>query len=170
MGINMNKLKCYTVIGAIFVLIIGTLSHFLYEWTNYNYIIGLFTPVNESTWEHMKLIFFPMLLYSLFMILKLNKDYKCLVSSLSSGILLGTFLIPIIFYTYSGILGYNTFILDILTFAVSVIAAFYAAYKLALSCNMQRYTALLRGLIIVITICFLLFTYYPPNIGLFAIP
>lgn len=166
----MNKLKCYTVIGAIFVLITGTLSHFLYEWTNYNYIIGLFTPVNESTWEHMKLIFFPMLLYSLFMILKLKNNYKCLVSSLSSGILLGTFLIPVIFYTYSGILGFNIFILDLLTFAVSVIAAFYAAYRLTLSCNMQRYTILLWGLIIVITICFLLFTYYPPNIGLFAIP
>lgn len=170
MGINMSQLKYYTVIGAIFVLITGTLSHFLYEWTNYNFVIGLFTPVNESTWEHMKLIFFPMLLYSLFIMMKLKKDHICTASSLSSGILLGTLLIPVIFYTYTGILGYNIFILDLLTFAVSVLAAFYTVYKLALSYSMQRYTILLCGLIIVMTICFLLFTYYPPNIGLFAVP
>lgn len=170
MGINMSQLKYYTVIGAIFVLITGTLSHFLYKWTNYNFVIGLFTPVNESTWEHMKLIFFPMLLYSLFMMIKLNKEHICTPSSLSSGILLGTLLIPVIFYTYTGILGYNIFILDLLTFAVSVLAAFYTVYRLALSCRMQRYTILLCGLIIVMTICFLLFTYYPPDIGLFAVP
>ena len=61
----MKQLKRCIIIGTIFVLILGTLSHFFYEWSNDNQIIGLFSPVNESVWEHMKLVFFPMLFYSI---------------------------------------------------------------------------------------------------------
>ena len=61
----MNKLKCYTIAGAVFVLIAGTVSHFVYEWSGNRPAVGLFFPVNESVWEHMKLVFFPMLFYAL---------------------------------------------------------------------------------------------------------
>lgn len=165
----MNHLKRYSIIGVIFVLITGTLSHFIYGWTENNFIIGLFVPINESTWEHMKLLFFPMLLYS-FIIAPKFKGNKCIASSLYAGILLGTFLIPVVFYTYTGIIGYNIFILDLLTFALCVLSAFYVACRLALSCAMQKYKILLCGLIFVTFLCFLLFTYLPPSIGLFAIP
>ena len=53
-------LKTYTIIGVFFVLAAGSLAHFLYDWTGSNAIAGLFVPVNESVWEHMKLLFFPM--------------------------------------------------------------------------------------------------------------
>lgn len=45
----MSQLKRYMIIGTIFVIILGTLSHFFYEWTNNNYIVGFLTPINEST-------------------------------------------------------------------------------------------------------------------------
>lgn len=166
----MNRLKTYTIIGIIFVTILGTLSHFFYEWSNNNTIIGFVSPVNESTWEHMKLIFFPMLLFSMFAIPKLKKDYPCISSALWFGILSGTFAIPIIFYTYTGIIGYNIFILDILTFIFSVVAAFLISYKLTLSCKMQTYKVLLCMIVCVMAIGFVLFTIYSPNINLFYVP
>lgn len=166
----MKQLKSYTMAGTIFVLILGTLSHFFFEWSNSSYVVGLFTPVSESTWEHMKLIFFPMLLYSLAMIPKLRRTHPCIFSALPSGILLGTLLIPIIFYTYTGMLGKNFLILDIATFALSTIIAFYAVYRLALSCKMQSYTLLLWAAVGLFTIFFMVFTYYPPDISLFADP
>ena len=89
----MNQLKRYTIIGTVFVIFLGTISHFFYDWSNNNFIVGLFAPVNESTWEHMKLIFFPMLLFSLFAIPKLKENHPCITSSLFSGILVGTALI-----------------------------------------------------------------------------
>lgn len=49
----------------IVTMILGTLNHFLYDWSGKNPVIALFTPVNESVWEHMKLLFFPFLLLSL---------------------------------------------------------------------------------------------------------
>lgn len=116
----MKKLNVYLLIGTIFVIITGTISHFVYELSGSNLIIGLFFPVNESTWEHMKLIFFPMLICALFLNWQLKKEYPCITCALHFGILLGTFLIPVIFYTYSGILGTNLTVLDISTFIISV--------------------------------------------------
>ena len=166
----MNNLKRFTITGAIFVIITGTISHFIYEWSGQNFILGFFFPVNESTWEHMKLCFFPMLAYSSFMDKKLKVDYPCVTSSLLSGILLGTFLIPVFFYTYSGILGNNYALVDISVFLISVIIAFFAVYKLTLSCRMDSCTTWLRLLVAAMVVCFFVFTYLPPDIGLFIEP
>lgn len=166
----MKRLKCYTIIGIIFVILTGTLFHFLYDWTNKNFIVGLFTPINESVWEHMKLLFFPMLLYSFVMILNLKADYPCITSSLCFGILIGTLLIPIFFYAYTFILGKNTLFFDILIFVLSSIIAFFTAYKFTLSCKLQPYTFLLCFLVDVLFICFVVFTLYPPHLKIFADP
>lgn len=101
----MKQLKHYTINGILFVLVSGSLTHFFYEWSGHNPIVGLFTPVNESIWEHMKLLFFPMLAYSFFMVFKLKADYPCIRSALCFGILAGTLCIPILFYTYTALLG-----------------------------------------------------------------
>ena len=154
--------------GTIFVLITGTLFHFIYDWSGKNFLLGFFFPTNESTWEHMKLSFFPMLIYSFYMNRKLRADHPCVTSALLSGTLLSTFLIPVLFYTYSGILGYHLMPLDISTFVVSVILGFVAVYRLTMSCKMQPYTNLLETLVFITAICFILFTYHPPDIGIFT--
>ena len=69
--------------GALFTLILGTVGHFFYEWSGENKIVGIFFPVNESTWEHMKLTLFPTMLYmgvsALFV--KSNGNRRKIVSS-----------------------------------------------------------------------------------------
>ena len=52
--------------GYVFTSALGTLLHFLYDLTGENVAVSFFSAVNESTWEHMKLLFFPMFLFSLF--------------------------------------------------------------------------------------------------------
>ena len=166
----MKHLKRYTIIGIIFVLITGTLSHFLYDWTRGNHIVRLFTPINESVWEHMKLLFFPMLLYSLTMILKFHRKYSCITSALCFGILTGAFLIPLFYYGYTFILGKNVFILDISTFILSIIIAFWLSYRLTLSCRLESYTPILCIMVFILFICFLVFTYHPPQASIFQDP
>ena len=166
----MDKLKRYTIIGIIFVLITGTLAHFVYEWSGNNAGLGLIFPINESVWEHMKLSFFPMLVYSLYMDKKVRDEYPCVTSSLLFGVLMSTFLIPVLFYSYSGILGYTSTVLDIATFVVSVLLSFWAVYRLSLSCRLVSYTPLLQFAVIIVAICFVLFTYFPPDIGIFQDP
>lgn len=166
----MKQLMGYTIIGIFFVLILGTLSHFLYDWSGNNTIIGLFTPVNESVWEHMKLIFFPMLLYSLVMIFRLRGTYPRITFALCCGILAGTLLIPVLYYTYISILGKGSLILDIGIFILSILIAFGLAYKLTLSCAPSAYTLLSCCLVCLLFICFLLFTYHAPDALIFEDP
>lgn len=166
----MKQLKRYTIIGIIFVLITGTLAHFLYDWTGNNPIVGLLTPINESIWEHMKLLFFPMLLYSLIMILKFQPKYSCITSALCFGILVGAFLIPLFYYAYTSILSRNFFILDISIFILSIVIAFLLSYRLTLSCRLESYTLLLCIMVCILFVCFLVFTYHPPNATIFQDP
>lgn len=166
----MKQLKSTMIVGALFVLITGSLSHFLYDWTGHNIFIGLFSPVNESIWEHMKLLFFPMLLYSLIIMFKFRKKYPCLTSSLCFGIITGTMLIPVLYYAYTAVLGKNIFLLDIGTFILSVLTAFLLSCRFTLSCRLKPYTLLLCPLVGILFICFLRFTYHPPALKIFESP
>ncbi len=166
----MKHIKHYTIIGTIFVLITGTLAHFLFDWSGNNQIVGFFTPINESIWEHMKLLFFPMLLYSIIMFLKFHEKYSCITSAFCFGMLAGTFLIPLFYYAYTSILGKNIFMLDISIFILSVVIAFWLSYKLTLSCSLESYTFLLCLMICILLICFFVFTYCPPDTIIFQNP
>ena len=163
----MKQLKLWFAIGAFFVLITGTLSHFLYGWTGKNAFIGFFTPVNESVWEHMKLLFFPMLLFALAMGWKWKGEFPCIASALSFGILAGTVFIPAFFYGYTAILGKDIFFSALAGFFLSIAVAFWAAYRLTLSCRLQKHTLLLCGAVGVLFLCFLVFTYHPPEFAIF---
>lgn len=166
----MKHLKLYTVIGILFVIIFGTLLHFVYQWTGKNFLAGFVSPVNESVWEHMKLAFFPMLLYSSFMNQQLKENDPCVTSSLYFGIILSTLLIPVIYYAYTSILGHHIPALDIATFVLSIIISFVTIYFLTLSCKMEPYQLPLKLIVGLLTLLFFLFTYAPPAFPLFAEP
>ena len=166
----MKQLKTYTIIGILFVIITGTLSHFFYDWSGNSRIVGFVTPINESVWEHAKLLFFPMLLYTLFMISRLREEYPCITSSLLFGLLAGTLLIPVLYYAYTAILGKNLLFLDIGIFLLSVLAAFRLSYEFTLSCRLKPITRLLGTIVFFLLVCFLLFTYNPPSSRIFEIP
>lgn len=166
----MKGLKSYKISGIIFVSFLGTLFHFAYEWFGNNIFVGLFTPVNESVWEHTKLFFFPMLIYSFYLNKKIGKDYPCLISAMISGELLGVASIIVMFYTYTGIIGFNTAFADISTFYISVILAFCVVYKLTISCKADKYGKLLKLLQILVICLYIIFTFFPPDIPLFISP
>ena len=105
-----------TIAGILCVSILGTLLHFTYRWSGRNPLIGLIAPVNESVWEHMKLLFFPMLLFGLWN-LKGVTD-ACRISAFHAGLLMGTLLIPVLFYAYTSVLGRNFLVLDIALFYI----------------------------------------------------
>ncbi len=152
-----NNLKHYTFIGILFVSISGTLSHFVYEWSGKKPFLALFFPINETTWEHMKLTFFPALAFALFMAYRLRFLYPHIISALSAGILLGTFSIPAIFHAYSGILGFHTLFLDIATFLLSVFITFISAYFFTISDKLKKQSFWIF-LIVCLALCFFFFS------------
>ena len=71
-----RRLNIFLIIGAVFTIITGTLLHFVYEWSGESLLVGIFSPINESVWEHLKLLFFPMSVWILLGILFLEKNSK----------------------------------------------------------------------------------------------
>ena len=87
-----------------------------------------------------------------------------------AGILAGAWLMPVLFYAYSGILGENYMGLGITTFVIAVLVSFIRTYRLTLSCRGVPFLIPLWTAVIITFACFLLFTYLPPDLGLFVSP
>ena len=166
----MKSIKFYMLTGTIFVSVLGTLFHFVYEWSGNNVLVGLFTPINESIWEHTKLLFFPMLIYSVYLTRKTGAQYPCIGAALISGTLAGAASIIALFYTYSGIIGFNVAAADISIFFISVIISFYIVYKIATTCKDTIYNTLSLTLWIMMICLYIIFTISPPQIPLFISP
>ena len=60
-----KRIKTIELFAFIIASILGVIFHFLYNWTGQIRFIGFFVPVNESIWEHLKLIFYPITIVSL---------------------------------------------------------------------------------------------------------
>ena len=166
----MKTLKSYLILGFFVTGLAGTLLHFVYQWTGENAVAALFSPINESTWEHMKLIFFPVTVWALLIPESLKDARPSLLPALMLSALVGTWSIPVLFYTYSGILGRNFAPLDISTFFISLLIAFLLAWKLSDNENVYRKRLLIYGLCALMAGLFFLFTFFPPEIGLFREP
>lgn len=163
----MSRTKLYFIGGILFTAILGTLSHFFYDWTGRGALIGLVSPVNESTWEHMKLVFFPLLLWTLLASPGLSGEYPAISGALLLGNILGTLSIPVLFYTYTGILGRDVFPLDIAVFLAAVLISFRFAWKKKDSRGILQYQALIWIFTGIFVVLFFVFTFYPSGIGLF---
>lgn len=166
-----NKLLKFQIFSVIFTWILGMLLHFTYEWSNENIIVAAFSAINESTWEHLKLLFFPMLITTVtgYFYLRPKDEYKNFLCAKTIGILAALSFVVVFFYTYTGIIGTNFAVLDIGSFFVGVFLGEFVAYKMTLSmkcCN--KLSAVI--VLVILLLCFITFTFNAPSIGLFRNP
>ena len=148
----------------------GTLLHFLYDLTGGATWTAPFSGVNESTFEHMKLLFWPMLVYAIIQSF-FFKDYENFWCIKTRGILLGLILIPVIFYTYNGAVGKSPDLLNISIFFISAAIVFlWETAKLNRNTAHGPCRPFALFTLISLALAFLIFTFYPPHIGLFLDP
>lgn len=155
----------------LFISVLGVLLHFTYEWSGDNPIVALFSAVNESTWEHLKLLFFPMLLLTIIELLftekrQLPSNY---LFARTIGILSGMAFIVIAFYTLTGVFAKLPDAVNIALYFLGVFLALYIENKINCG-NSQNHSAFAAIVLLALTIAFFVFTKYPPSIGLFANP
>lgn len=162
------SLKARKLTGFLFVSAAGTFLHFLYDITGENIAAGLISAVNESIWEHMKLIFYPMVLFSLAESVCVKGEKSSVRCGSLAGILLALVLIPVLYYTYTGISGVNADWLNVTIFFLAAGAAFWLAYRLeAGNCTCQISFRIWWGVMILIAVVFTVATFAPPHIPLF---
>lgn len=159
----------FQILSTVFTVILGTILHFTYKWSNKNPLVVTFSAVNESTWEHLKLLFFPMLITTIIGYLYIGKIAPNFLCAKTIGIIVAMLFTVIFFYTYTGILGTNYAILNILTFIFSAILGEYVSYKLMYSV-FESNNNIAVFILSVLFISFIIFTFFPPKIGLFKDP
>ena len=164
-----NIILKFIIFSVIFVIILVTLLHFTYEWSGNNQFIASFSAVNESTWEHLKLLFFPMLLTTIIGFFYLEKSCPNYWCARLLGILTAILFTIVFFYTYTGIIGTNFAFVDISIFFVAVILGELVSYKVLVSSIDCNSSVALVGIILLLA-CFIIFTYFTPEIGLFKDP
>ena len=148
----------------------GTILHFLYDWTGGSILVAPFSGVNESTWEHMKLLFWPLFLFALVqrLFFKDQKNYWCVKLT---QILLGLVLIPVLFYTYNGVFGKSPDWINIAIFYVTAALVFlfewWAFKRDWLPC---KHPLLAFSVICLVGVLFVVFTFATPQIPLFQYP
>ena len=103
---------------------LGTLAHFAYRWSGGALLAGVFCAVNESVWEHMKLLFFPAMGCTVIQLAVERVQGGAVPAARALGVTAGLAAIPALYYTYSGILGFHVLGVDIAIFYLSAALTF----------------------------------------------
>lgn len=160
----------FALIGSLFSIILGAALHFVFEWSNFSPIVAPIAAVNESTWEHMKLGFWPLLIWALVEYYFFKLRSKNFVIAKSISIAVYCVLVPTLFYIYSAVLGDHYLALDIAIFVISIFIGQYIGYKILAvkkELNLERTGAFVT---MILLFAFVLFTFFPPEIFLFEDP
>lgn len=156
--------------GFAFATLGGTVLHFLYDWTGESILIAPFSGVNESTWEHMKLLYWPMFFFAMvqWFFFKEQENYWRIKLI---EILIGLLLIPVLFYTYNGVFGKSPDWINIAIFYFTALVVYLFEWWALKNERLKgNYPYLAFAALCTIGILFVVFTFLPPQIPLFQDP
>jgi hypothetical protein len=157
--------------GIAFIVVLGTVLHFAFEWSGRAIPIAPIAAVNESVWEHLKLGFWPALAYAALEYSRFGKSANNFSLAKTLGIYLIPITIVILYYAYTAILGHGLLIVDIAIFVVAVIVGQLVSYKLLIASPLPKRLNLFAPIaLVVLGILFVLFTFCPPHLPLFKDP
>ena len=166
-----NPVSRWQLASFVFVAAMGTLLHYVYDWTGESVLAAPFSGVNESAWEHMKLFFWPMFVFSFAegaVLEPANRNFWC---ARLIGTLTGLFFIPALFYTYTGASGMMIDWINIsIFFVAAAIAHLTSGHVLRRGSGRFCLPVLSIVILCLIAALFMIFTFYPPEIPLFQDP
>ena len=165
-----RSMNLWQLMGFAVTSLGGTLLHFLYDWLGKAIYVAPFSGVNESTWEHMKLLFWPMFIYAIVQSFFFSDraDFWCVKLK---GTLAGLILIPVFFYTYNGVIGRSPDWINIAIFFIcAAIAYIYEAQLFKKGSSGCKSEILAFCTLCVIAILFVVFTFKTPELGIFKDP
>jgi len=158
----MNNKKIF--ISALILFSIGAFFHFVYDWVRVPFIAWLF-PVNESIFEHTKLIVTPLSIYYFCNMIKNPNDTKKIFFELNLSILFGMFFMITIYYTVFGIFGKDFKIFNILILLISLLISLYISMHISKYKKLEIKHSLIIYLSLILYI--IVMTYYPFKIPFF---
>jgi hypothetical protein len=164
-----NKVLIWEIGGFLFIGLIGAALHFTFEMSNFSSMeVAYFSAVNESTWEHLKMVFFPGLVFALIQYTYVRDAVNNYIPARVAGLVIMPLVIAIGWYIYAPILGRSYFPADLFLFYLAVFLGQLVSYKLLTRTSLEKkFTQYAIGVFLVMFAAFSTFTFFPPNIFLF---
>ena len=125
---NTITYKKVIIIACIASILIGVFLHFAYDISGQNTIVGILTPVNESVWEHLKLIFIPFTLFSVFFYFYTKQKFSNILLVSLFGNIVGMFVVTTLYYLGDAIFTNDNMIYNIIVYALGVMASYFILY------------------------------------------
>ena len=155
--------------GALFILVVGTLWHFVYQWSGDNPLLGWLAPVNESVWEHVKLVAIPSLIWNGLAAARLPHRNRLAWAAFLEACT-GPAVIVAGYYVYSSLLGRGWFVMDIALFVAAVAAGRLVNHRVRQGSHRVPGTLPALVLIAGLLAAFAAFTVWPPELPVFEEP
>lgn len=165
----MTKLLQWEIGGFFFIGLIGAALHFTFEMSNFSSMeVAYFSAVNESTWEHLKMVFFPGLVFALIQYTYVRDVVNNYIVAKVAGLLIMPLVIAVGWYIYAPLLGRSYFPADLFLFYLAVFIGQLVSYRILTRPPLEgNYTRTAIVVFFILFAAFSAFTFYPPNIFLF---
>ena len=173
-GIDIRFARNYHLIGVFIILLVGGPLHFVYEWMGENRVVASVAPINESIWEHLKLVYWPILLYWLagYILFKKRRNLsaKRWFQAMALGITLSMVSIVVWYYTWKGAFSIEATWVNFSSLLGVPLAQLIAIHVYRVV--KPRWIYFIPGVLVVLSLGFMLvyFTYYPTSYPLFISP
>ncbi len=165
-----KKIFYYHIGGIIFTVLAGSFLHFIYELSGFLKPVALFGAVNESTWEHLKIAFWPAFIFGIIEYFSYGKNRNNFFLAKAKQIYIIPILIVVFFYGYTAFTEHNLF-LDIFIFILAIVIGYITSYKILVwQRDFSKYKILSLSFIIIAVIVFSLLSYFPLENFLFLDP
>ncbi|MGD8815518.1 MAG: DUF6512 family protein [Anaerolineales bacterium] len=167
-----KTIQRWEFLGIVFIIVFGSMLHFLFEWSGYARPVAILAAVNESTWEHFKIAFWPSLIWALIEFPFLRKRTRNFAIAKAAGLATMPLVIAALFYGYTAFTGQHFLIADIVIFILAVIfgqwLSMWILVREAIEIAWLRGFAI--GALVIMVAAYSTLSYYPPRNFLFAHP
>ncbi len=163
-----RKLLAWQITGVFVIFLLAALWHFVFAMVPYDGL-GLIFPVNESPWEHVKLFFFPALLFYVVQYFEVGRNYKNFIFAHGVSLLIMPVVMFAMFYGYRLALGIEEkLIYDIIITFAAIVLGSLLAYKITVS--QKHHAKKAWSALVIVLVMFLAqgyFTFRPIEVPLF---
>jgi hypothetical protein len=167
---SLTRPEKWILIGTPFLFVMGWLFHYLYDFSGKIAIIGAISPVNESVWEHAKLLVVPVILwwiaYYIFKSRKYGIDANHWFTGMLVSIVLSIISMMSLFYFYTQAFGVKLLSVDIsILFLADLIGQWSGLNAYRHTWGLKAFAALFLSAAILAL--FVVWTFDPPHYPLF---
>lgn len=161
----------WELLGVAIISVLGSVLHFVFELSGEWEPIGIIAAVNESVFEHLKLAYWPVLVYAAITHVLLKKTTNNFIVAKTASVYVMPAAIMFFFYSYTAITGTENLVIDIIIFVVAVALGQIISYKILTKSKLSHgFGWLAWAFLIALGVIYGVFTYYPPHTPLFLDP